>query len=276
MAWRGNYYYQTIRIGKRVTSRYVGAGLVGQLTAIDDQRDQAERAERRALLRQIADVTRDAPELRVFLAYVRDQVHAALESAGYHQHKRMWRRRMGTAESTATHGPQPFADWAEATMDAMATKDPTPAALAEYHKLLRLQPLQARENGDLALIVRRQIRTTNFADARIVEAVAHQAGELRRSLGVEGATPLEKLLIDLIVLTWEDYHAHELRYTHRLKEGLSLDAMEAYERILSSKQKRYLSAIETLARVRRMLRLPAVQVNIGQTQLIGDGNAYLP
>jgi hypothetical protein len=38
--------------------------------------------------------------------------------------------------------------------------------------------------------------------------------------------------------------------------------MERWERVLASKEARYLRAIETLARVRRLLRLPAVQVNI--------------
>jgi len=130
---------------------------------------QAERAERRALRRQIAELASDAPALHVFLGYVRDQVSTVLEQAGYHQHKRgEWRKRMGRKQqSTAIIGPQPFADWAEATIAAMDCADPPPAVLAEYHKLLRLQPLQARENGDLALIVRREIRNKFCTDLRI-------------------------------------------------------------------------------------------------------------
>lgn len=270
MAWRqGKYYVKSYRVGRRVTTQYIGSGPVAALAAHFDQEAQAERAERRALKRQIAELTSDAPALRVFFGYVRDQVRAALEQAGYHQHKRgEWRKRMGRKQqSTAIIGPQPFADWAEATIAAMDCANPPQAVLADYHKLLRLQPLQARQNGDLALIVRREIRNKSFDDPRIVEAVAHQAGELQKVLGAEGATPLEKLLIDQVLLCWEDYHTHELRYTHRLKEGLTLDTMEQYERILRSKQDRYHRAIESLARVRRLLKLPAVQVNIGGQQV---------
>jgi hypothetical protein len=38
--------------------------------------------------------------------------------------------------------------------------------------------------------------------------------------------------------------------------------MERWERILASKEARYLKAVETLARVRRLLRLRAPQLNI--------------
>jgi hypothetical protein len=38
--------------------------------------------------------------------------------------------------------------------------------------------------------------------------------------------------------------------------------MAQWERVLASKEARYLRAVETLARVRRLLNLPAPQVNI--------------
>jgi hypothetical protein len=44
--------------------------------------------------------------------------------------------------------------------------------------------------------------------------------------------------------------------------SFSLRDMEQWERVLGSKEARYLRAIEELARVRRLLKLPALQVNI--------------
>jgi hypothetical protein len=54
--------------------------------------------------------------------------------------------------------------------------------------------------------------------------------------------------------------------------------MEQYERILASKEARYLRAIGELARVRRLLNLPAPQVNInlpGGQQVNVQGKADL-
>lgn len=271
MAWiRERYYKRNVRVGKRVVSEYIGAGEIAVLTARLDQLEQAERAEHRALLRQIAEMTADAPELRIFLGYVKSQVHAALESAGYHQHKRgEWRRYMAKAKQPAAIvGPQPFDEWAMATMRAMECDDPPQTARDEYRRLLNLRPKLSVINGDLSLIVRREMR--RYFEAITIETIEHQAAALQKALGADGASPIEKLLIDQVLVTWHDYHAHEIAYVNKYRAGLSIEATEVYERVLASKQKRYLSAIETLARVRRLLKLPSVQVNIGAQQIIGS------
>jgi hypothetical protein len=270
---RAVYYRKRWRHG-RVMSEYVASGDLAMLAYMLDLAERTEQQAQRRALQQLDQETASPAALCVFTAYVRDQVRGALEAAGYRQHHRgEWRRqRMGKAKQpTAIIGPQPFDDWATATMAAMNCADPPPAVLADYHRLMRLCPSQARENGDLAQIARREIRTKSFDDPRIAEAVSYQASALLKSLGAEGATPMEKLLIDLIVLDWEDYHTHMLRYNNRVREGLSLDALEQWERILRSKESRYKSAIETLARVRRLLKLPAVQVNIGGQQVNING-----
>jgi hypothetical protein len=48
----------------------------------------------------------------------------------------------------------------------------------------------------------------------------------------------------------------------KMSDRFTLHDGEKWERILASKEARYLRAIETLARVRRLLNLPAPQVNI--------------
>lgn len=44
--------------------------------------------------------------------------------------------------------------------------------------------------------------------------------------------------------------------------GVALREIEQWDRMLAAKQARYLHAVEALARVRRLLKLPNVQVNI--------------
>lgn len=97
MAWeeRGgkSYYYRKERDGGRVRSIYVGsgetAGLIAQLDAMREREQEGQRIlarmERERLLEQDADVDR-------VCALVETLTTAALLSAGFHTHKRQWRR----------------------------------------------------------------------------------------------------------------------------------------------------------------------------------------
>jgi hypothetical protein len=79
-------------------------------------------------------------------------------------------------------------------------------------------------------------------------------------------SPLERLLAERITLCWLHLYYAEALYAQNI-HALSLRQAEYYEQRLSKAQARYLAAIRTLAQVRR-LGVPAVQVNIGQQQVI--------
>ena len=94
MGWeqrgRRRYYYAKRRIGRSVTSEYIGAGAVGERGELDRERRkiarqalQSERATQGEIDRAIDDAG-DA---------LRAAVCAVLVASGYHQHKRQWRRR---------------------------------------------------------------------------------------------------------------------------------------------------------------------------------------
>lgn len=105
MGWerRGNstYYYQKIREGGRVVSRYCGRGAAAEamaaMTAYDRWQANRERERGRGEIEQAEQATAAA------LAALRDldraagaAMRAALHEAGYHQHDRgAWRRRRG-------------------------------------------------------------------------------------------------------------------------------------------------------------------------------------
>ena len=88
---------------------------------------------------------------------------------------------------------------------------------------------------------------------------------LRRELEGAAPTPIERLLVDRVVLCWLHLHAAEALYAQNMMQ-LSLMQHDFYQRRLSMAQRRYLSAITALAQVRR-LQVPAVQVNIAEQQL---------
>ena len=100
MGWetRGNgrYYYRKVRDGGRVRSEYIGAGLVAEALAdIDgDARHDAE-VQRRARRAEVDAERRTAAALAEVDRMVQTMTAAALIAAGYHTHRRQWRRARG-------------------------------------------------------------------------------------------------------------------------------------------------------------------------------------
>jgi len=77
-------------------------------------------------------------------------------------------------------------------------------------------------------------------------------------------TPLERLLADRIVLCWLQVHYADIVCAR--VQGGTVQQREYYQRCQERAQRRYLSAIRSLACVRRLLR-PDVQVNIAARQV---------
>ena len=109
----------------------------------------------------------------------------------------------------------------------------------------------------------RQFNKPNITSSEAIP-IRYGLDETRREHGFETANPLERLLIEQIVLTWLDYHITQWRYQCILKEGKSIPIIDCWERRLMGAQRRYLRSIETLARVRKMGA--AIQINIAEKQ----------
>ena len=78
-----------------------------------------------------------------------------------------------------------------------------------------------------------------------------------------------------MLLCYHDYYTFAIIYEQKTSSSFTLPDLERWERILASKEARYLRAVETLALVRRLLNLPAAQVNINmpggqQLNIAGD------
>jgi hypothetical protein len=89
---------------------------------------------------------------------------------------------------------------------------------------------------------------------------------LKQDFGYTEAPPLEQLLIDqILTLRLRALHA-EVMYNDTVVDRPVTFAMGAYrDKLLTTTQNRYLKAIETLARVRRLARhTPALQINIAR------------
>ena len=92
----------------------------------------------------------------------------------------------------------------------------------------------------------------------------HKVDALRAELAGQAPTALERLLAERIAVCW--LHLHHLELVYAGKDSMSLELGAYYQRSLSAAQKRYLSAIKTLATVRRL----ALPVLIGQVKIAGQ------
>ncbi len=138
---------------------------------------------------------------------------------------------------------------------------------ALVRKALRDQPELWQSVGDMALQVQSRMIDKMVSQAVAELAIEHGLEEIRDSLGRKDATMLENLLIDQIVICWLNVYGVQHQYTQNMAGSLTLSQGDYWERRLTSAQARYLRAIETLARVRRLMKVVPVQVNLAEQQI---------
>ena len=88
---------------------------------------------------------------------------------------------------------------------------------------------------------------------------------MTRELAGHAPTPVEALLVDRIIVCWMHLHYAETIYVQNMQD-YSLTQAAFHQHRITAAHNRYLSAIRTLAQVRR-LQAPHVQVNIAEQQL---------
>jgi hypothetical protein len=119
--------------------------------------------------------------------------------------------------------------------------------------------------GDLARLAQLTlIGEFSGKDLLIRESLICKLDLLRAELSGPNPTPLERLLVDRVAACW--LHLHHLEVLFAQKDSMPLAVGAYYQRCLDRAQKRYLSAIKTLAVVRK-LAVPVLQVNIAKKQV---------
>jgi hypothetical protein len=91
----GRYYTRSHKVNGRVLREYIGGGRVGRLAAeldkVDRREREAERANRHAAVAALRGLDAPLDELNELVELL---ARAALEAAGFHQHKRgEWRKK---------------------------------------------------------------------------------------------------------------------------------------------------------------------------------------
>lgn len=179
---------------------------------------------------------------------------------------------MGKAENTEIQSRrQELEQRADRLVATLNAQGPTKAQLAELRELIKDVPSLVGVYGDLS----------RNLQGRIIRHIAPQPGlhimmearakELAEELGLDTASPLERLLIEQVVIAWLRWQSVELNYQGNFEQSITLTKALYLEKRLSAAQRRYLQAIESLARVRRLLSRAPVQINIAQQQLVQNG-----
>ncbi len=107
-------------------------------------------------------------------------------------------------------------------------------------------------------------KMTREEDAAAKEMMEHQLESMRSEIAGEDPSPLELLLAERIVATWLQVQLFEGHYAsglgkHTLAQG------NYYQKHLDRAHGRHLSAVRTLAQIRKIG--PAVQINIAEKQI---------
>jgi len=96
--------------------------------------------------------------------------------------------------------------------------------------------------------------------------IEHQLDQMRADLCGENPTPLERILVDRVVLCWLDAMYADTVRAQRLAGDCSFRQAEFFQRRAEAAQRQFLRAVTTLATVRRLTG-PVVQLNVAQKQI---------
>jgi hypothetical protein len=97
------------------------------------------------------------------------------------------------------------------------------------------------------------------------EAMLRKMDLLRAELAGPSPTPVERLLAERAATCWLQLHDAEIRLA-QTAEKLTINQAEYHQRSRDRAHRRYLSALKTLAVVRK-LAVPVLQVNIARKQV---------
>ena len=134
------------------------------------------------------------------------------------------------------------------------------SVLPEIRKGLKEAPEAVRELGDVSLMaIDALLDRVSWGNLVVREAGSLRVAQLRNELLGLAPSPLERLLVERILVCW--LHLHNADVQRAIMRGGTFTEGDYYERCIDRAQRRYLEAIKALGQVRR-LELPSMQVNL--------------
>ncbi len=115
-------------------------------------------------------------------------------------------------------------------------------------------PQLACNMANLAAIAVGNLINASFNVQSMRMAVIEKCIQMRKSMGWDNAGAVERSLIEHCVLCWLRLYDAELKYHGMMQSQPTMQQGAYWEKKLSANQRRYLRAIETLERVRKLMR----------------------
>lgn len=137
------------------------------------------------------------------------------------------------------------------------TSDPAPADVAALRQRLIDDPRALDLIGNFTNTLQSQILANKMYGVVVKLGIEEQCVAMRAGMGWAESSPAERMLIDHVILCWLRHNELEWRYGNITKGEHTLTIGAYWEKRLSASQKRFLRSVESLAKVRRLLRREA-------------------
>jgi len=139
--------------------------------------------------------------------------------------------------------------------------------LPEIRKILKESPELAWQIMDFAKYTEsHHIKMmVKEEDPGLKEVLKAQLAFMREEIAGDNPSPLERLLAERIVLTWLQIQLFEDLYASSMPKSMTFAQGNYKQKMIDQAHRRYLSAIRTLAQIRKLG--PAVQINIAEQQI---------
>lgn len=259
---RGTYLYRKVREGEKVRSVYVASGALA--VALDGV-DEGRRMARKARGRTVADpgASALAASVEAYCEAVGDAVRAHLERLGYRRHRRgEWRKaRMKAGKTERTRELTAGKDRASLLLEAAGRGElPIPKGKVVWGFMA---------NNVIEVAVNHLCRAAGDPDTPTGQSIAGaqrlDLAMMRSALEGPDPTPLERLMVERVVVCYAALHAVETS-----AHGIPTNRDAAGARQVDRLQRRYLEAARSLAQIKRM-RLPASPVFVGGQHVHVEG-----
>jgi hypothetical protein len=140
--------------------------------------------------------------------------------------------------------------------------------LGALRQVLADKPELWQGYGDLAAQAEGAlIRLAAGSNLLLSESLIRKLADLKHELGGESPSPLERLLIERVTACWLQVNYHDALVAQA--QGSSPERMRMLQGQQDAAHRRHLSAIKTLATVRKLLRPPLSPVDVA-TRLDGE------
>jgi hypothetical protein len=142
--------------------------------------------------------------------------------------------------------------------------NPNSEDLTELRRLFDEDPELWRTSGNMARRTLDHLLHTYYSQSAYVrECVRRRVKELREQLGYGESPPLERILIEQVLVCWVNLYVLEMNSATKLRESHSTETGLYWDRRLTGAQRRFRRASESLARIRKFSRnTPALLLNI--------------